>query len=302
MLADYAAHLRDLVDLTRHPAAEGRRRRGQRHGRPHRPDGASTGLPLDLVPMYFELDGTFPNHEANPLDPKNIVDLQARVREEGADLGLAFDGDADRCFVVDERGEPVSPSAITALVAARELAKHPGGTVIHNLITSHGRCRRSSASTAACPVRTRVGHSFIKEEMAKTGADLRRRALRALLLPRLLERRHRHAGRAARAGRARRAGRPAVRRWSRTTTATRRPARSTPRSPTRPGRLAAIKAAYGGRDGVDARRAGRPHGRPAGRLVVQPPRRPTPSRCCGSTSRPPTRPPSPRCATRSWRS
>ena len=95
------------------------------------------GLPLDLVPMYFELDGTFPNHEANPLDPKNLVDLQERVREEGADLGLAFDGDADRCFVVDERGDPVSPSAITALVAARELARNGGsGTVIHNLITS----------------------------------------------------------------------------------------------------------------------------------------------------------------------
>ena len=86
--------------------------------------------------MYFELDGTFPNHDANPLDPANLVDLQARVREEGADIGLAFDGDADRCFVVDERGEPVSPSAVTALVAVRELAKHPGGTVIHNLITS----------------------------------------------------------------------------------------------------------------------------------------------------------------------
>ncbi|KOU25060.1 phosphomannomutase, partial [Streptomyces sp. WM6368] len=84
------------------------------------------GLPLDVVPMYFELDGTFPNHEANPLDPKNIVDLQARVLAEGADLGIAFDGDADRCFIVDERGVGVSPSAITALVAARELARNGG--------------------------------------------------------------------------------------------------------------------------------------------------------------------------------
>jgi phosphomannomutase len=127
------------------------------------------GLPLDLVPMYFELDGTFPNHEANPLAPENIVDLQAKVRETGADIGLAFDGDADRCFVVDERGEPVSPSAITALVAARELAKHPGDTVIHNLITSWSvpEVVRENGGT---PVRTRVGHSFIKEEMARTGA------------------------------------------------------------------------------------------------------------------------------------
>ncbi len=126
-------------------------------------------LPIELVPMYFELDGTFPNHEANPLDPKNIVDLRARVRAEGADIGLAFDGDADRCFVVDERGEGISPSAITALVAARELEKHPGGTVIHNLITSWSvpEVVREHGGT---PVRTRVGHSFIKEEMARTGA------------------------------------------------------------------------------------------------------------------------------------
>jgi phosphomannomutase len=127
------------------------------------------GLPIDVVPMYFELDGTFPNHEANPLDPKNIVDLQAKVREVGADAGVAFDGDADRCFVVDERGEPVSPSAITALVAARELAKDPGGTVIHNLITSHA-VPEIVAEHGGKPVRTRVGHSFIKAEMAATGA------------------------------------------------------------------------------------------------------------------------------------
>jgi len=119
--------------------------------------------------MYFELDGTFPNHEANPLDPANLVDLQARVQEEGADIGLAFDGDADRCFVVDERGEPVSPSAVTALVAVRELAKHPGGTVIHNLITSRA-VPEIIREHGGVPVRTRVGHSFIKEEMARTDA------------------------------------------------------------------------------------------------------------------------------------
>jgi phosphomannomutase len=124
---------------------------------------------VTIIPLYFELDGNFPNHEANPLDPKNLVDLQAKVRETGADLGLAFDGDADRCFVVDERGAAVNPSAVTALVAARELARHPGGTVIHNLITSRSVpevVREHGGST----VRTRVGHSFIKQEMARTGA------------------------------------------------------------------------------------------------------------------------------------
>jgi phosphomannomutase len=127
------------------------------------------GLPLDVVPMYFELDGTFPNHEANPLDPANLVDLQKRVVVEGADIGLAFDGDADRCFVVDERGEPVSPSAITALVAVRELAKAPGSSVIHNLITSHV-VPEIVIEHGGTPVRTRVGHSFIKQVMAQTGA------------------------------------------------------------------------------------------------------------------------------------
>jgi phosphomannomutase len=127
------------------------------------------GLPIEVIPMYFELDGSFPNHEANPLDPKNIVDLQARTKAEGADAGVAFDGDADRCFVVDENGDPVSPSAITALVAVRELAKDPGGTIIHNLITSHA-VPEIVKEHGGNPVRTRVGHSFIKEEMAKTGA------------------------------------------------------------------------------------------------------------------------------------
>ena len=94
------------------------------------------GLPIETVPLYFELDGSFPNHEANPLDPKNLVDLQAAVRKHSADIGLAFDGDADRCFVVDERGEVVSPSVLTALIAVRELAREPGATIIHNLITS----------------------------------------------------------------------------------------------------------------------------------------------------------------------
>jgi phosphomannomutase len=127
------------------------------------------GLPLDTTALYFELDGSFPNHEANPIDPANTADLQAKVRELGADIGLAFDGDADRCFVIDERGEIVSPSVLTALIAHRELGKHPGSTIIHNLITSKA-VPEVVVENGGTPVRTRVGHSFIKAEMARTGA------------------------------------------------------------------------------------------------------------------------------------
>jgi phosphomannomutase len=127
------------------------------------------GLPITLVPLYFELDGSFPNHEANPIDPKNLRDLQKAVREHQADIGLAFDGDADRCFVVDERGEVVSPSVLTALIAARELAREPGATVIHNLITSRA-VPEIIGEHGGTPVRTRVGHSFIKAKMAETEA------------------------------------------------------------------------------------------------------------------------------------
>ncbi|MFD6073225.1 MULTISPECIES: phosphomannomutase/phosphoglucomutase [Amycolatopsis] len=168
VLADYAAYLRKLVDLSGSRPLKVVVDAGNGMGGYTVPT-VFAGLPIEVVPMYFELDGNFPNHEANPLDPKNIVDLQAKVREEGADAGLAFDGDADRCFVVDERGEPVSPSAITALVAIRELEKEPGGTIIHNLITSKG-VPEIVAEHGGKPVRTRVGHSFIKAEMAKTGA------------------------------------------------------------------------------------------------------------------------------------
>ncbi|HZC27569.1 MAG TPA: phosphomannomutase/phosphoglucomutase [Actinopolymorphaceae bacterium] len=127
------------------------------------------GLDIELVPLYFELDGTFPNHVANPIEPENLVDLQAKVREVGADVGLAFDGDADRCWVIDERAESVPPSAITALIAVRELAREPGATIIHNLITSRAvpEIVREHGGT---PIRDRVGHSFIKATMAKTGA------------------------------------------------------------------------------------------------------------------------------------
>ncbi|MFD4760732.1 phosphomannomutase/phosphoglucomutase [Streptomyces sp. NPDC058439] len=168
-LTDYAAYLLSLVDLASIRPLKVVVDAGNGMGG-HTVPTVFADLPVDLVPMYFELDGTFPNHEANPLDPKNLVDLQARVVAEGADLGLAFDGDADRCFVVDERGAGVSPSAITALVAARELARNGGkGTVIHNLITSLTvpEVVRENGGT---PVRTRVGHSFIKAEMAGHGA------------------------------------------------------------------------------------------------------------------------------------
>jgi phosphomannomutase len=168
MLSEYAAYLRELVDLSNSRPLKVVVDAGNGMGGYTVPK-VFEGLPIEVVPMYFELDGSFPNHEANPLDPKNIVDLQERVRQENADAGVAFDGDADRCFVVDERGEPVSPSAITALVAVRELAKDPGGTVIHNLITSHA-VPEIVREHGGNPVRTRVGHSFIKEEMARTGA------------------------------------------------------------------------------------------------------------------------------------
>ncbi|MCW2605070.1 MAG: manB [Pseudonocardiales bacterium] len=173
LLGDYARYLRGLVDLS------GIRRlkvvvdAGNGMGGFTVPavlgDQLQPALPLDIVSQYFELDGSFPNHEANPLEPANLVDLQRRVVEVGADIGIAFDGDADRCFVIDAAGDPVSPSAITALVAVRELAKDPGASIIHNLITSRA-VPEIVAEHGGVPVRTRVGHSYIKGEMARTGA------------------------------------------------------------------------------------------------------------------------------------
>ena len=124
---------------------------------------------LTVLPLYFELDGSFPNHEPNPLEPANLVDLQRFVTDNGADIGLAFDGDADRCFVVDERGRPVPASAVTALVAARALDREPAATVIYNLITSRA-VPELVAERGGKPVRSRVGHSYIKSLMAETGA------------------------------------------------------------------------------------------------------------------------------------
>ncbi len=181
VLADYAAFLRSLVDLSGIRPLTVVVDAGNGMGGLTVPavlgtDAGLPPLPLTVVPLYFELDGTFPNHEANPLDPANLVDLQAAVRAHGADLGLAFDGDADRCFVVDERGEPVSPSAITALIARREVARAVAEgadaadvTVVHNVICS-AQVPEVIAATGAKPVRTRVGHSFIKGEMARHDA------------------------------------------------------------------------------------------------------------------------------------
>jgi phosphomannomutase len=169
VLAEYGVFLRSLVDTDglrplRVAVDAGNGMAG--HTAPAALDAIDS---LTLLPLYFELDGSFPNHEANPLDPANLADLQAFVRDSGADIGLAFDGDADRCFVIDERGLPVSPSTVTALVAARELAREIGGTVIHNLITSRA-VPELVIERGGTPVRSRVGHSYIKALMAETGA------------------------------------------------------------------------------------------------------------------------------------
>jgi len=169
VLEDYAAYMRQLVPgiadirpLTLVVDA------GNGMGG-HTVPAVFAGLPLQTTQMYFELDGSFPHHEANPIEPANTAELQERVTALGADVGLAFDGDADRCFVVDERGRRVDPSVLTALIATRELAKRPGSTVIHNAITSRA-VPEVVAENGGTAVRTRVGHSFIKAEMARTGA------------------------------------------------------------------------------------------------------------------------------------
>ncbi len=167
VLEDYARHLLSLAPVS------GRRLRvvvDAGNGMAGHTAPAVLGqVDLEVLPLFFELDGTFPHHEANPIEPANLVDLQAAVRDSGADVGLAFDGDADRCFVVDERGEPVSPSTVTALIASRELRRSPGSAVIHNLITSRAVPEVVTA-LGGTPVRTRVGHSFIKATMAETDA------------------------------------------------------------------------------------------------------------------------------------
>ena len=171
---DYAAYLRGLVDLSgirplKVVVDAGNGMAGYTVPAVLSDEAGLPALPLTIDAMYFELDGSFPNHEANPIEPANLVDIQARVRETGADIGLAFDGDADRCFLVDENGDVVSPSTLTALIADRELAKHPGSTIIHNLITSKS-VPEVVIESGGTPVKTRVGHSFIKATMAETNA------------------------------------------------------------------------------------------------------------------------------------
>ena len=126
-------------------------------------------LNCEVIPMYFELDGSFPNHEANPLDESTLVDLKKAVKEHSADLGLAFDGDADRCFLVDENGEGINPSSLTALIAERELKKNPGSKIIYNLISSR-TVQEVISENNGIGLRSRVGHSNIKKLMAETGA------------------------------------------------------------------------------------------------------------------------------------
>lgn len=181
ILPEYAAYLRSLVDLRRIRPITIVVDAGNGMGGLTVPAvlGTAAGLPalpITIIPLYFELDGSFPNHEANPLEPANLVDLQRAVVEHGADLGLAFDGDADRCFVVDETGAAVTPSAVAAIVAAREIQRvraleGPSAeiSVIHNLITSRIVPETIRAADAT-PIRTRVGHSLIKDEMAASGA------------------------------------------------------------------------------------------------------------------------------------
>lgn len=126
-------------------------------------------LNAEVIEMYFELDGTFPNHEANPIEPSNLIDLQKAVKKHKADIGLAFDGDADRCFLVDEKGDLVNPSALTALIATRELKRYPASNIIYNLISSRA-VKEVVEENGGTAIRSRVGHSYIKKLMAETNA------------------------------------------------------------------------------------------------------------------------------------
>ena len=169
VLADYGDFLRSLVDISALRPLRVAVDAGNGMGGHTTPAVLGPLTSITLLPLFFELDGTFPNHEANPLDPANLVDLQRHVVDSKADIGLAFDGDADRCFVVDERGRPVSPSAVTALVAGRELGREIGATVIHNLITSRA-VPELIVERGGTALRSRVGHSYIKALMAESGA------------------------------------------------------------------------------------------------------------------------------------
>jgi phosphomannomutase len=178
LLTDYAGYLRTRVDLSRIRPLKVAVDAGNGMAGMTTPAVLGSerleGLPLEIIPLYFELDGTFPNHPANPLEPENLRDLQRAVLEHGADIGLAFDGDADRCFVIDEQGEPVSPSAVTALVARREIGRARAAgeeqpAIIHNLITSRAVPELVEREGGRA-VQTRVGHSYIKAVMAQESA------------------------------------------------------------------------------------------------------------------------------------
>nr|WP_306423066.1 phosphomannomutase/phosphoglucomutase [Paenarthrobacter aurescens] len=178
VLKDYSEYLRQLVDLSGSRPLKIVVDAGNGMAGLTTPavlgDKLLPALPFEIIPLYFELDGSFPNHPANPLEPENLRDLQAAVIKHGADIGLAFDGDADRCFVIDEKGQPVSPSAITGMVARREIARAQAAgeetpVIIHNLLTSKA-VPELVAKDGGRAVRTRVGHSFIKAVMAEEGA------------------------------------------------------------------------------------------------------------------------------------
>jgi phosphomannomutase len=168
LLDEYAKHVRNFVDVNAMRPLKVAVDAGNGMGGLVVP-AVFAELPVELVPLYFELDGTFPNHPANPIEPENLVDLQQAVKDNGCDIGLAFDGDADRVFVVDELGAGVNPSLVTAVIADTLLARHPGETVLYNLI-----CSRTVPETVEAAgghaIRTRVGHSFIKQVMKDTGA------------------------------------------------------------------------------------------------------------------------------------
>nr|WP_198423590.1 phosphomannomutase/phosphoglucomutase [Microlunatus antarcticus] len=172
VLGAYAAHLHGLVDLTgirplKVVADAGNGMAG--HTLPAVFPGGADGPPVEIIGLYTDPDGNFPNHPANPLEPQNLVDAQATVRERGADLALVFDGDADRCFIIDERGEVVSPSTVTALIASQELGRHPGSTVVVNNITSRS-VAEVVAENGGTTVVTKVGHTFVKAAMAEHDA------------------------------------------------------------------------------------------------------------------------------------
>jgi phosphomannomutase len=168
MLERFGAHVRSFVDTSLLSEVRIAVDAGNGMGG-HVVPAAFAGLPIEVDELYFELDGSFPNHPANPIEPENLADLQAHVREHGLPLGLAFDGDADRMFAVDEQGEPVPSALIGAVVADRMLARDPGATVLYNLICSRV-VRETVEAAGGTAVRTRVGHSFIKQTMAETDA------------------------------------------------------------------------------------------------------------------------------------